>query len=337
MKELDSSGIFWLPDHENDPLSGRLTYSPTGNIMLTLIGDFQNSLRGPKGTIFGTIKSGEVTLLDCFSKGVWRRIPGISESGYIANSMLLGHIFEEPEPLFLSARVRFSDVDSWIGRTPLDDRDLQDLDNNNSKPTVKIQPIEDSVCSFSRGKITVRHVWNYRDRSIAGLTLYQEPHIHIQYDSPTPFKEIAKDVGRLESFITLCIDASIDLDEFVVRHPDIRVQMLSGDFSKSQRDIEYRAPRLKYRTPAERKERQSFDFLISFDEAGGVNGLAQWLDSSARFQRALDSCMSTRHATRMYAENRFLNITYAAEAFHRITQGELIWKFISSMNSWPLI
>ncbi|GAA1544579.1 hypothetical protein GCM10009678_29050 [Actinomadura kijaniata] len=97
--------------------------------------------------------------------------------------------------------------------------------------------------------------------------------------------------------------------------------MLSGEDVSAQRKIEYRAPRLKYRPQSERKERNSFEFLLSFDEAGGATALARWLDASVRFQRALDSCMSTRYAERMYAENRFLNITYAAEAFHRITQG----------------
>ena len=49
--------------------------------------------------------------------------------------------------------------------------------------------------------------------------------------------------------------------------------------------------------------------------------LAQWLDVSERFQRALSSLMSTVHAGQLFVENRFLNVTYAAESFHRTTQG----------------
>jgi hypothetical protein len=62
--------------------------------------------------------------------------------------------------------------------------------------------------------------------------------------------------------------------------------------------------------------------LLTYDELGGIAAIARWLDASQHFQRALDSFMSVRHVKQMFSENRFLNVTFAAEAFHRITQGE---------------
>jgi hypothetical protein len=322
MKDLDSAGVFWLPGHEDDRLSGRLVFSPRErNIVLSLVGIFENSPDKLAGTIFGAIDSGEVTLNDCFSTGGSHRFPGVSETKFHVNSMLLGHNFLDPNPKFVSTAVRFSDIDSWIGRSPIDDRELNDLRKVNSRVAIKLQSIEETRCSFSRGQVIVRQAWSYRDRGISGITLYQQPQISIEYDSPESLEDIVSDVGRIENFVALCIDAPIDLDEFIVRHPDIRVRMLSGSHSEHSQPVEYRAPRLKYRPPSERKERQDYQFLISYDEVGGVDALARWIDSSGRFQRALDSCMSTRHAQTMYTENRFMNITYAAEAFHRITRG----------------
>jgi hypothetical protein len=50
--------------------------------------------------------------------------------------------------------------------------------------------------------------------------------------------------------------------------------------------------------------------------------IARWLEIAAQFQRALNSLMSVKYAEQMFAENRLLNATYGAEAFHRLTQNE---------------
>lgn len=61
--------------------------------------------------------------------------------------------------------------------------------------------------------------------------------------------------------------------------------------------------------------------LLTFDELGGTATVARWLDVVEAFQTSLDSMMSITHAAQMFGENRFLNVTYAAEAFHRVTVG----------------
>ncbi|SDH79377.1 hypothetical protein SAMN05421869_103265 [Nonomuraea jiangxiensis] len=61
--------------------------------------------------------------------------------------------------------------------------------------------------------------------------------------------------------------------------------------------------------------------LLTFSELGGIDAVARWLDASLKFQRSLSSLMSVRNTDRIYVENRFLNVTYAAEAFHRLTEG----------------
>jgi hypothetical protein len=44
MKEFDELGLFWLPGHEEDALSGRLQFDPKeGGINLSLVGGFDNA------------------------------------------------------------------------------------------------------------------------------------------------------------------------------------------------------------------------------------------------------------------------------------------------------
>jgi hypothetical protein len=132
------------------------------------------------------------------------------------------------------------------------------------------------------------------------------------------FDTIRKDVGRIQDLVTLCIDTSTAIDALILQRPDVRVKVLSGEETESQQPIEFIAQPLRYVDPEEHKPRHSHQMLLSFEELGGLEAIARWLDVSQGFQRALNSFMSIRHAKQMYAENRFLNVTFAAEAFHRI-------------------
>jgi hypothetical protein len=62
--------------------------------------------------------------------------------------------------------------------------------------------------------------------------------------------------------------------------------------------------------------------LLTFEEWVASQLLRVGSKSPHRFQRALNSLMSVKYAEQMFAENRLLNATYGAEAFHRLTQNE---------------
>jgi hypothetical protein len=121
--------------------------------------------------------------------------------------------------------------------------------------------------------------------------------------------------------VTLCIDAPTSLDSLRLWRPDIRAKVLSGEDAGVEQRIEFIALPLRYVDPQERRPRHEHQMLLTLEELGGIEAIARWLDGSLRFQRALNSLMSIKHAKQMFAENRFLNVTFAAEAFHRTTQG----------------
>jgi hypothetical protein len=121
--------------------------------------------------------------------------------------------------------------------------------------------------------------------------------------------------------VTLCIDAPTALDSLVLRRPDIQAKVLSGEDAGVLQPIEFIATPIRHVDPQDRQPRHWHQMLLGFEELGGIEAIARWLDASQQFQRALNSFMSVKHAEQMFAENRFLNVTFAAEAFHRITLG----------------
>ena len=58
--------------------------------------------------------------------------------------------------------------------------------------------------------------------------------------------------------------------------------------------------------------------LFSFNDIGGLQGVAAWLKTSAKFKPVIGSLLSHWYLSTIYADNRFLNIIIAAEALERI-------------------
>jgi ApeA N-terminal domain 1 len=122
--------------------------------------------------------------------------------------------------------------------------------------------------------------------------------------------------------MALCVDAPVHLDKLILKHPDVRMLMLDGSDSGADQPIEFVSSPIPYIAPEARKVRHPHQMLLTFEEWGGLATIARWLEIAPHFQRALNSLMSVKYAEHMFAENRLMNATYGAEAFHRLTQNE---------------
>lgn len=326
LRQIDELGIFWVADHEDGQLQGRLQFDPEEGITVELIGSFDAANPNDDDElirILGWIGKDKVTLERCFSTGTYRRSPGIPESHYKANALLLGYHAFEPTPEFQSATVSLGNLENWVGHRGID-REMN-LNSEKKKQDVEITyrllALAEESCRFSRGEVALRFAWETKGDQRHDVTLRHWPVLKITYDQRRPLKEIRRDVGLLESLLTLCTGTSTSIDKLVLRRPDVRVTMLSGDEGPAEQPVEFIAQPLKYINPSERKSTSRHRMLLTYEEFGGIEAVAKWLDTAPRFRRALNSFTSVWRAKQMFAENRFLNVTFAAEAFHRITQG----------------
>lgn len=319
MRALDELGVFWLPGHEEEALSGRLQFDQKGDdITLSLVGRFDNALDDDgeqKRRIIGWLGNDKVTLDRCSSSGTKIRSSGINESKYYADWMFIGHHFDLDKLAFKSATVALVDLDSWVGRGGIT-KEKHDL-RHQFPYKMSFTPLPEESHPFSHGRVVLDFAWKSSGDSIHGITLQQRPVIRIEYDQMRAFDIIYKDVRCIQNLMTLCIDAPAAIDDLILKRSDVA---LSGEDSPYEQAIEFLTPPPRYVEPQERRPRHWHQMLLNFEELGGIAAIARWLDASQRFRRALDSFMSIKHAKQMFAENRFLNVTFAAEAFHRTTQ-----------------
>ncbi|WP_433051126.1 HEPN domain-containing protein [Dactylosporangium sp. CS-033363] len=329
MEHIDSLGLFWLPGHEedSDKLSGRLQFDPGGGgISLSLVGIFDNAVddRGePTVRIFGWLGNKPVTLDRCFSTGTNQPTPGVIGSSFHANRMFVGHHIESKDQRFQEAEATFGHTDVWVGRSGIDiQKDYFDRKDDTPIYTATFTPIAQQDHPFNRGRVKLGYCWKHHGDPTQGISMKQWPVFTIRYDEPRPLDDIEQDIRLLQNLITLCMDGPTDLDRLVLTHPDIHMFMLGGSDSGAEQPIDVIKSPIPYTSPDKRKPRYTHDMLLTFDDLGGLPTIARWLDVAPKFRRALNSLMSVKYAERMYAENRFLNATFGAESFHRLTQNE---------------
>ena len=216
---------------------------------------------------------------------------------------------------FDSVYVTFEDIGSWIRRSAID------VDETDERYQITCSSVEVESSPFSGGVISLYLNWRAPGDRFNGIEVAQWPVFKIEYFERQSLDVIQGDAGRLESLICLCTDTPVVDVNLKLRREDVRVRMLDGSESNHPQLIEYLASRVNYKPVEGRKQRQHHRMLLDYEELGGISSVAAWMDKSALFARPLNSLMSTQRARQMFMENRFMNVTYAAEALHRVLIG----------------
>ncbi|MEV7012237.1 HEPN domain-containing protein [Streptosporangium sp. NPDC051022] len=323
MKDLDSFGEFWLPGNHESRIPGRLQFNPKEGIELQLIGRLESAsdTTGAETRLFGLIDKAEVTLNRGYSKGSSFSSPGIPQQSIYFNEMFLGWHLEDSTLAFQSVSLKLTQLAYWIGYSGITANRRASTPTTPSGYEISYTQPKRISSDFSRGCVSLEHEWAYDVDYLKRALVTQDAVFRIDYSKLTEFDEIQKDIARLSDLVMLCIDRHAAIENVSLGRPDLIAHSIAGTPMGYEQVIEYRAPRLKPATIDHHKRLHDFDMLLTFSELGGINAVAKWLDASPKFQRSLSSLMSVRNTDRIYVENRFLNVTYAAEAFHRLTEG----------------
>jgi hypothetical protein len=279
---------FWSPTSPSAVRPTTLHDEEPAN--LSLVGEFENApnREDSQFRILGWRGNDRLTLNRCFSYGPNVRAPGITESRYYANEMFVGHHFERGELAFQSAVIRLTDLDSWIGISGIvTETDYQHVEPG-SHPIYRMAftPPTEEAYPFSRGRVKLGFGWKPGGDPIHGISFQQWPGIILEYDQMQGFDTVQRDVNRIQALVTLCLDAPTAIDSLVLRRPDIQAKVLSGEDAGVPQPIEFIATPIRYVDPQDRQPRHWHQMLLGFEEPGGIEAIARWLDASERYQRA---------------------------------------------------
>jgi hypothetical protein len=238
--------------------------------------------------------------------------------------MFLGYHLSPEDLQFEKGSVRTWVAGDWVGER-VTSRRSADGDLSAAEEAVadwlSYRRPADRAARFSRGQIVLRYAWaTDGSGSVDQVALRHWPVFCLLYSRRTELEAIQQDIGRIADLITLCSGESDGVRDLSISRPDLRTRMLSGDLGP-EADIKLLAPQMGYSRLGKRKTRHAHKMLLTFDELGGIEAVARWLDLCPKFSRALGSMMSVKRASQIFTENRFLNVAFAAEAYHRDVYG----------------
>jgi hypothetical protein len=326
LEAVDATGRYWFPGSEGLAVYGRLVFDPADGTTLTLAdglsellpnGEVHEAWGGTRSRIFGQLDHDghdiKITLLDC----IW-----LSPSSYHANRLLIGGHFAVEDTTFRQAIIRLRDLPAWVAQealavevdTALDETERRELRVHLDRPPAVRAP-------FARGDLSLDFRWSREDVDYEQLTIRQWPQFELAYTAPSPLDEIMSDVSSLHSLLTLCTDGSSAIDSVHLYRPDYPERVLSGEaIPGTMQKIELRAAFIGSGSRAQQKRREPHRMLVSFDDVGGIETVATWLNEAPRLRAIVGSLVTMRTDT-IFGENRFLNVCSAAEGFHRSTIG----------------
>jgi hypothetical protein len=325
MQPLDTTGTFWLPGPNHIKQHGRLVFDPKDGAKLYLAdalaelaanGEMDEKDGGTRPRILGVVDeanySRPVTLIDCG----W-----MNRKKYFVNSILIGGHFEDDEQtVFESVIIRLRDAAPWANKNAITvevDSAVEGVDRR--EMVCRLDRPAESKARFDRGEVKLDFRWSRQDVELESFKVSQWPEFVIEYDQMTSLVGVIHDAGNLYNLSSLCTDRADSFDSVCVYRSDYPERVLSGDpVPGTRRKIELKA-RLGDPTQRAEAERLSADdVLVPLDDLGGMRAVAAWLDKAPTMMHIVGSLLTMR-SEGIYREDRFLNISSAAEGLHRAT------------------
>jgi hypothetical protein len=142
--------------------------------------------------------------------------------------------------------------------------------------------------------------------------------LRVVWDEPHDLEDALGSLGAVQALLSLVGAGATDVLGVKAHHAACRVRDSERELYDPVRVIvSWSRRRPEQAAPFETQIRRGRGALITFEEFGGVAGLARWLDVYEASKLAVGMLMAPIYAHRMPAENRFMNTCGALEALHR--------------------
>ena len=335
METLDLEGMFWLPGNPGRKVAGRFTFNDADGPELKLIGSLHDPNEvltrhsGPvvsvpleelygsniePSRIFGETTQGFVTLDNCWRKSGTFRWPGSrrpAQEYYGAWAVFLGaHFDEDSSPAFSGVSTRIQNLENWTGMS-LVRITLGYSEESKRLEEVRIvagQPRE-MVTESALGEVGLSLEYMLKGDHIVESAITQRQAIQLRFPEPKSIAGILAVCSSLRDVVTIGTNTPVSIHSVSLTHPcsDNPIGFYAGLIGAVGQGS-LRSPR-----PGE--------FLFTFEDIGGLGGLAKWLEVAQRYPLVIDALLSPEYRSPWYVESRFFDAITAAETFARI-QGQ---------------
>ena len=337
MEELNLEGVFWLDNVPDGQVAGRLTFDSTNGAILDLIGalhrpeeSFDQSL--PPARILGVAGGKNLTLVDCYCANASLRFPGLFREQYRPALVLSGCQITERQPLvFDTVRVNLRHLDGWVRKTGTG---IQITPGEQGIGIGKIHlthtPLDKEVVPTDTGELELTFTCQFKPDPFHTTTLTQSAMLGARFNEPRTVQNILETCVALRNLLTIGVGAPAFILKATLTCPDLTRDL--GQEKPSLIPIGLYTQGLGDETQKALKDVHPMQMLFTFEDIGGLEGIAKWMKTSSKFKPVIDSLLSHWYLPIMYTDNRFLNIIIAAEALERIRLNKQNFNFSKGLE-----
>lgn len=337
---FDLQGRWWLPEHEDNKVFGTFRWDPDTGGVLEAQGELRpivlkdnvladgsvqkyrdRATRAEKQypVIWGQVEQQAYTLLDAFRLSVREFDLDDSIERVHVNRLLEGAWFDNLDELEADRVViDLRHLTGWVNQSGLSTEHPKNHDRDDDRfsiviarnlPTLKVQ----------HGDTSVRFCQSLSEQGdhIHELGIAQRWSLSLVLDEPrslAPFMDTASDIQDL---VSIAVGKTANFDNVCIQHPSLPKLSLAGTpLGNLRNDITYHAQWSNRSAPCDPVKRH--DMYFTFDDLGGMDGVARWLDVAERYRTELSRVMATRYSASMFLEDRIMNISAALDSFDKV-------------------
>lgn len=316
IQSLQRDGLFWLPNHPERKVGGRLTLDPQDGLQLQLFGTLQGVKELELGDmipicIHGITTQGQVTLDNCYLANAQFIGSDVTTATYRPALMLDGEHISNVESLrFERAQVGLFNLSEWIWESGVT-REYANSQSSGVGSVDKIvyTPPENQYIDAEFGQLGVTQRAESTRKGTRRFSLQTTRLIQLAFSEPTPIDRITTIAGSLQDMLTVCTGQPSAVESIAVARPHSHqyigiVKNMIGPETQNLKDSH----------PAE--------MWLTFSDTGGLDFVRQWLVVNDRYGIVARLLVDHLYHTSPYVDVRFLNAVVAAEALLRVRKGK---------------
>jgi hypothetical protein len=323
-EELKLSGYFWLPGRINNKIPGTLFISDGGEIVLDIVGSFDESIDGFKNMFTGDAKLeringhvekfGLVTLDGCIYKNRNISFSGISKSSVYVSSALLEVSYDEDEKIMINAfQFSIEGLDEWVGISGI----KVDYSQGVKEMSITYELPEKIQLNLAND-ITLSIVFEPTYPGfpcIKDAKISQKVYFVIKSEQALPIENFINIAFKITTLLCFAIDRSVSIDNVLLTSESLKRKY--GEDLERYVVMKYfwRSRPFSKNVPEINLHDMLFRFEQVYDKAEKI--INNWLLAYDNIEPAMNLYFSAKVGDLKYLESRFLALVQGIETYHR--------------------